>query len=164
MQTQSDVATLVIATPDAGEPYATTSIHGCKGVIDLGDKHKMEYSITAREIAEDLAREINGARWSNASRAPQNGLSSAPLPAPSPPRSPAKQRFARLQRVSSPCLLKARVHRTPPGQRLQGVSPLAHPPRQRRKPLRGDHQHPQKIAENPKKGLDIVSDNGYYVN
>jgi hypothetical protein len=79
MQTQNDVVTLVnistqkwppkqrtyfgslqIAAPGAGEAYATTSIHGCKGVIDLGDKHKMEYSITAREIAEDLAREING--------------------------------------------------------------------------------------------------------
>src|SRR5208282_5368242 len=35
-------------------------IRGRKGVIDLGDRHTMEFAITAREIAEDLAREING--------------------------------------------------------------------------------------------------------
>src|SRR5260370_17476492 len=28
--------------------------------MDLGDKRTMEYRITAREIAEDIAREING--------------------------------------------------------------------------------------------------------
>ena len=49
-----------IASPEAGEEYAVTPIHSHKGVIDLGDRHTMEFAITAREIAEDLAREING--------------------------------------------------------------------------------------------------------
>jgi hypothetical protein len=78
MKLEKDVATLVniatqkwpprqrtyfgsleIATPGEGEAYAITTIRGCKGMIDLGDKHKMDYAISAREIAEDLAREIN---------------------------------------------------------------------------------------------------------
>src|SRR5271168_4760403 len=44
----------------AGEAFAITPVRGCTGVIDLGDKRIMEYRITAREIAEDIAREING--------------------------------------------------------------------------------------------------------
>jgi hypothetical protein len=79
MKSQNDVAVLVnistqkwpprqrtyfgsleIAAPREGEAYASTPVHGCKGVIDLGDKRNMEYAISAREIAEDLAREING--------------------------------------------------------------------------------------------------------
>jgi hypothetical protein len=79
MKSQQDMATLVnistqkwpprqrtyfgslqIASPEPGQPYALTPIHGCKGGIDLGDKHKMEYAISAREIAEDVARELNG--------------------------------------------------------------------------------------------------------
>lgn len=79
MKVQSDVVSLVnigtqkwpprqrtyfgsleIAVPGAGQAYAITPIHGCKGVMDLGDKRTMEYAITAREIAEDLVREING--------------------------------------------------------------------------------------------------------
>jgi hypothetical protein len=51
---------LEIASPQPGEPFAITPIHGCLGVMDLGDKRTMEYRITAREIAEDIAREING--------------------------------------------------------------------------------------------------------
>lgn len=51
---------LTIASPEEGQPYAVTPIRACKGVMDLGDKHMMEFAITAREIAEDLAREING--------------------------------------------------------------------------------------------------------
>src|ERR1700752_1696940 len=51
---------LSIAAPEPGEAYAITAVQGCKGVIDLGDRHTMELGITAREIAEDLAREING--------------------------------------------------------------------------------------------------------
>jgi len=51
---------LQIRSPHAGEAYAITPIHGCTGVMDLGDKRIMEYRITAREIAEDLARELNG--------------------------------------------------------------------------------------------------------
>ncbi|HET8923812.1 MAG TPA: hypothetical protein VFN26_12560 [Candidatus Acidoferrum sp.] len=50
---------LEVRSPQAGEPYAITIIRGCIGVMDLGDKRTMEYRITAREIAEDVAREIN---------------------------------------------------------------------------------------------------------
>jgi len=51
---------LTISSPQAGEAFAVTPVHGCLGVMDLGDKRTMEYRITAREIAEDIAREING--------------------------------------------------------------------------------------------------------
>ncbi|GAC1626561.1 MAG: hypothetical protein PVS2B2_10280 [Candidatus Acidiferrum sp.] len=79
MNTQSDVAVLVnisaekwpprhrtyfgsldVRSRQPGESYAITPIRGCKGVMDLGDKRTMEFAITAREIAEDIAREING--------------------------------------------------------------------------------------------------------
>src|SRR5260370_18946741 len=50
---------LEVRSPEPGEPYAITPIRGCTGVIDMGDKRSMEYRITAREIAEDIAREIN---------------------------------------------------------------------------------------------------------
>jgi len=51
---------LAISSPQPGEAFAVTPIRGCLGVMDLGDKRTMEYRITAREIAEDIAREING--------------------------------------------------------------------------------------------------------
>jgi hypothetical protein len=51
---------LEVRSPEAGEPYAITTLRGCTGVMDLGDKRTMEYRITAREIAEDIARELNG--------------------------------------------------------------------------------------------------------
>ena len=54
------LGTVTIATPGEGEAYAITPIRACKGMIDMGDKHMMEFPITAKEIAEDLAREING--------------------------------------------------------------------------------------------------------
>jgi len=79
MNTQSDMATLVnisaekwpprirtyfgsleVRSPQSGEPFAVTPIRGCRGVMDLGDKRIMGYAITAREIAEDIARELNG--------------------------------------------------------------------------------------------------------
>jgi hypothetical protein len=50
---------LVVRSPESGEAYAVTLIRACTGVMDLGDKRTMEYRITAREIAEDIAREIN---------------------------------------------------------------------------------------------------------
>ena len=50
---------LEIRTPQSGEAFAITPIRGCTGVMDLGDKRTMEYRITAREIAEDIAREVN---------------------------------------------------------------------------------------------------------
>ena len=51
---------LTIETPEAGKGFAVTAVHGCKGTMDLGDRRTMEFAISAREIAEDLAREING--------------------------------------------------------------------------------------------------------
>jgi hypothetical protein len=51
---------LQIVSPQNGEAFAITPIRGCMGVMDLGDKRLMEYRITAREVAEDVAREING--------------------------------------------------------------------------------------------------------
>src|SRR5712691_13133622 len=51
---------LEVRSPESGETYAITPIRGCTGVMDLGDKRIMEYRITAREIAEDVAREVNG--------------------------------------------------------------------------------------------------------
>lgn len=50
---------LSIRTPQSGETFAITPIRGCMGVMDLGDKRTMEYRITAREVADDIAREIN---------------------------------------------------------------------------------------------------------
>ena len=50
---------LIVHSPKIGERFAVTPIRGCKGVMDLGDKRTMEFAITAREIAEDLARELN---------------------------------------------------------------------------------------------------------
>src|SRR5438093_4259673 len=50
---------LEVRSPEPGEAYAITPIRGCTGVIDMGDKRTMDYRITAREIAEDIAREIN---------------------------------------------------------------------------------------------------------
>ncbi len=50
---------LDVRSPEPGEAYAVTPIRGCIGVMDLGDRRTMEYRITAREIAEDIAREIN---------------------------------------------------------------------------------------------------------
>lgn len=40
-------------------PYALTTIAARTGSIDLGDKRTLEFPISARDIAEDLAREIN---------------------------------------------------------------------------------------------------------
>ena len=51
---------LEIRSPESGDTFAITPIRGCNGVMDLGDKRTMEYRITAREIAEDIARELNG--------------------------------------------------------------------------------------------------------
>src|SRR5260370_17509843 len=51
---------LAISSPQPGEAFAITPVRACLGVMDLGDKRTMEYRITAREIAEDIAREING--------------------------------------------------------------------------------------------------------
>jgi hypothetical protein len=51
---------LEVRSPEDGEAYAVTPVRSCKGLMDLGDKRTMEFAISAREIAEDIAREING--------------------------------------------------------------------------------------------------------
>jgi hypothetical protein len=51
---------LEVQSPQRGEPYAVTLIRGCTAIMDLGDKRTMEIRLSAREIADDIAREING--------------------------------------------------------------------------------------------------------
>ncbi|MGH9743697.1 MAG: hypothetical protein ACRD51_15235 [Candidatus Acidiferrum sp.] len=51
---------LQVISPAAGEAFAITPIRGCNSKMDLGDRRIMDFSITAREVAEDIAREING--------------------------------------------------------------------------------------------------------
>lgn len=51
---------LTIASPAPGQLFAVTPIRACRGAVDMGDRHTMEFAITAREIAEDIARELNG--------------------------------------------------------------------------------------------------------
>jgi len=51
--------TFIVAACSAGQPYTLTEVGARKGTIDLGDKRVLEYPISAREVAEDLAREIN---------------------------------------------------------------------------------------------------------
>ena len=51
--------TLEIRSPLPGESFAITPVRGCMGKIDHGDKHISEFRLTAREIAEDIARELN---------------------------------------------------------------------------------------------------------
>ena len=51
---------LQVRTPEPGEAFAVTPIHSAVSVMDLGDRRTMDFAISAREIAEDLAREING--------------------------------------------------------------------------------------------------------
>jgi hypothetical protein len=53
------LGSLEVRSSEPGQSYAITPIRGCTGVMDLGDKRTHEYRITAREIAEDIARELN---------------------------------------------------------------------------------------------------------
>src|SRR5260370_36728844 len=57
---RTSFGSLEVRALEPGEAFAITPIRGCTGVMDLGDKRIMEYRITAREIADDIAREING--------------------------------------------------------------------------------------------------------
>src|SRR5260370_17047139 len=50
---------LEVRSPEPGEAYAITPIRGCTGVIDMGDKRIMPIQISAREIAEDISRELH---------------------------------------------------------------------------------------------------------
>ena len=42
-----------------GEPYGLTRVTSRTALMDLGDKRTLDVRITAREVAEDLCREIN---------------------------------------------------------------------------------------------------------
>jgi hypothetical protein len=44
---------------EKGEPYALTRVEARAASMDLGDKRTMEIPISAREVAEDLCREMN---------------------------------------------------------------------------------------------------------
>ena len=50
---------LEIRSPQPGETFAITPVRGCTTLIDLGDKRTHPITITAREVAEDIARELN---------------------------------------------------------------------------------------------------------
>jgi hypothetical protein len=50
---------LQVRSPEAGEPYAVTPIRASVAMMDLGDRRTMEIRVTAREVAEDITREIN---------------------------------------------------------------------------------------------------------
>jgi hypothetical protein len=41
------------------EPYALIAVGAIRAVMDLGDKRTMDVPISAREVAEDICREIN---------------------------------------------------------------------------------------------------------
>lgn len=43
-----------------GEPYALTRVNARAAVMDLGDKRTLDVPISARDVAQDLCREING--------------------------------------------------------------------------------------------------------
>ena len=51
---------LQVNSPAEGQEYAVTPIRGYTGHIDMGDRRNIDYRVTAREVAEDLARELNG--------------------------------------------------------------------------------------------------------
>jgi hypothetical protein len=51
---------LEVHSPQPGEAYAITPVRPCMAVMDMGDKRTIEIRLSAREIAEDIAREING--------------------------------------------------------------------------------------------------------
>jgi hypothetical protein len=51
--------TFQIAACGEGEPFALTRITSRTAVMDYGDKRTLPLAITAREIAEDICREIN---------------------------------------------------------------------------------------------------------
>ncbi len=50
---------LLVRSPQPGESFAITPVRGCTTLIDLGDKRTHPVTISAREVAEDIARELN---------------------------------------------------------------------------------------------------------
>ncbi len=56
---QRTYGNFIIEPAAPGAPCSVTRITARKGVIDLGDKRTLDFDIRARDIAEDLAREVN---------------------------------------------------------------------------------------------------------
>jgi hypothetical protein len=56
---QRTYGTFQIVGRTAGEEYALTRVTSRTAVMDYGDKRTLPLAITAREIAEDLCREVN---------------------------------------------------------------------------------------------------------
>ena len=48
-----------LGTNPGSAGYALTEVTARKGAMDLGDKRTLEFPISAREVADDLAREVN---------------------------------------------------------------------------------------------------------
>ena len=86
---------LQVLSPEPGEAFALTPIRACTGVIDMGDKRTMPVHISAREIAEDLARELNG----DSGEGSFHGVFVAAGPAPTEAElSDARRRLEEFQR------------------------------------------------------------------
>jgi hypothetical protein len=56
---RSYFGSLQVLSPEPGEPFAITPIRSCIAKMDLGDKRTVDVPLSAREIAEDIARELN---------------------------------------------------------------------------------------------------------
>jgi len=56
---QRSYGAYAVAACEKGAPYSATRVISRIAYMDLGDKRTMEVHITAREVAEDLCREIN---------------------------------------------------------------------------------------------------------
>ncbi len=56
---QRTYGNFVVRACPAGQAYELTAVGPREGMIDLGDKRTFNFPITAREIAEDIAHEIN---------------------------------------------------------------------------------------------------------
>ena len=86
---------LEVRSPQPGEAYALTPIRACTGVIDMGDKRAMPIQISAREIAEDIARELNN----DSGEGSFHGVFVAAGPEPTEPElADARRRLEEFQR------------------------------------------------------------------
>ncbi len=56
---QRTYGNFVVQACPPGQAYALTAVGAREGTIDLGDKRTLNFPISARDVAEDIAREIN---------------------------------------------------------------------------------------------------------
>ena len=56
---QRSYGAFAVRARESGEPYTLTRVVSRTAYMDIGDKRKLDVSITAREVAEDLCHEIN---------------------------------------------------------------------------------------------------------